>query len=690
MTCTNILPNWKTCKILAESTLEQVYQTIPSKLSSFTLVFRSFELSVAYLNPFPDKLVRCTVSIEVAMMASTPQLTNVSWWNNNPFDKRTLDRESTKWGPGENKRYLQKLVVEEADVKALSAVDIFNANQPSKGSMGILVGGISSLEPPNSMVPFEVDADGDVIMQDIDDSAVTNRVTGILKEERRGIDSAIPQIELCSDRKSFRPRYVLVVDTSFILTHLQVVNDLVNANESWGNVVMIPWAVVMELDGLKNSNRSVESVSKRGDMNIGVLARRANTWASKKLGSNFPGLWGQMKEESKEKDPTLRGDDAILDCCRVVKEDWNYKTAILSNDNNLCLKALVYGIKAVSYQGKPLTADGILHSLTSNSILPLASNPNLDDENPMLGLYQSEHAPQNRKGRTPKTGGRTPRTGGRATPVRTGGRATPVRTKGRTTPVGTGANTTPIRTGGRTPSSRNGGNTTPVRTKGRATPVGTGANTTPIRTRGCTPPARTGGSTTPVRTGGCTPPGRVQSPDKYASLATRIRLPKAVTLSAFPEFKKMLQMFFERMEMDVMKTSPDLIFNVTVERLGSLHRVSYVGDDPRGKVVTFSQLLDFIDAHWLTIFAALYPGRNFMEVRKAKERLEKVQQWLSKDGDCHLTSTDLILSVEEHYAIWLPLAATESDEPVVRRCYGRWRKELDSLLDVNKKFLTLA
>jgi hypothetical protein len=83
---------------------------------------------------------------------------------------------------------------------------------------------------------------------------------------------------------------------------------------------MIPWATIMELDGLKKSNSTIRCARNgrhsSGDiMSIGTLARRANSWAFEKMKGRDRGLWGQMKEECLNAFVDV-GDDSILDCCR--------------------------------------------------------------------------------------------------------------------------------------------------------------------------------------------------------------------------------------------------------------------------------------------------------------------------------------------------------------------------------------
>ncbi|KAF8540508.1 hypothetical protein BDD12DRAFT_24559 [Trichophaea hybrida] len=161
------------------------------------------------------------------------------------------------------------------------------------------------------------DEDGDIIMQDLDDSTITSRIVEVVEGTRHGGFQAQP--DESNQDPSYRVEsvveWVLVVDTSFILSHLHLVNNLVEAYNRWGNVVMLPWATIMELDGLKKSTSSIRVGTGGETTTVGALARRANNWCFEKMSKKEPGLWGQTKEETL--DPTaVKGDAAILDCCR--------------------------------------------------------------------------------------------------------------------------------------------------------------------------------------------------------------------------------------------------------------------------------------------------------------------------------------------------------------------------------------
>ena len=167
-------------------------------------------------------------------------------------------------------------------------------------------------------------------MQDLDDPSITSKIVEVVEGSRHVQPAAGPEGDYGQDqscRVESAVAWVLVVDTNFILSHLNLVNSLVDAHRRWGNVVMLPWATIMELDGLKKSLSSVRPGAAGGgsggggggdNVTVGMLARRANNWCFEKMARKAPGLWGQMKEEAL--DPTaVKGDAAILDCCRYAE-----------------------------------------------------------------------------------------------------------------------------------------------------------------------------------------------------------------------------------------------------------------------------------------------------------------------------------------------------------------------------------
>jgi rRNA-processing protein FCF1 len=136
-------------------------------------------------------------------------------------------------------------------------------------------------------------------------------------------------------------RYVpaLVIDTNVFMKDLPIVEGLLALAPSMSLQLLVPYKVLEELDGLaKGKNAS---------------AMRANRWVFDKLAAKTPHMVGQKIVESTRLG--LHGDESILDCCRYFREQQNKFTVLLSNDKNLCSKALVHDVKTISI-GSDLSA----------------------------------------------------------------------------------------------------------------------------------------------------------------------------------------------------------------------------------------------------------------------------------------------------------------------------------------------
>lgn len=149
----------------------------------------------------------------------------------------------------------------------------------------------------------------------------------------------------------------LIVDTNFILTHLDMVDQLKDLAEKFNHIVVIPWIVIQELDNLKSSSRkNTDCDDKNSLQTIGFLARKATEWIYNILAVRDSRVIGQKINQ--RLDSTLEGDDSILDCCLYFQEEYLLLTVILSNDRNLCNKSLLHNIKTVTYR-KELSATEI-------------------------------------------------------------------------------------------------------------------------------------------------------------------------------------------------------------------------------------------------------------------------------------------------------------------------------------------
>lgn len=144
----------------------------------------------------------------------------------------------------------------------------------------------------------------------------------------------------------------LVVDTNFILSHLKILDELKEIGHSYGIRLVIPIAVMHELDGLKGSNRINERTnggSQLSRTSVGHLARWANDWVYSCLATKSPTVVGQKMEERINR--LAVKDDAILDCCLYFqKKNPHTLQVLMSNDKNLCMKALLNDVLTVSFR----------------------------------------------------------------------------------------------------------------------------------------------------------------------------------------------------------------------------------------------------------------------------------------------------------------------------------------------------
>ena len=160
----------------------------------------------------------------------------------------------------------------------------------------------------------------------------------------------------------------LVVDTNFILSHLNIVNGLQDVANNYGLQIIIPITVMKELDGLKNSSRIANEASSEriSNQSVGHLARWANDWIYSALAKNSSVVRGQKLRQRLDKSTTK--DDAILDCCLYFKENYQKSLVVLlSNDKNFCLKALSNDILTVSYR-KDMNVDIIANTIYTENL----------------------------------------------------------------------------------------------------------------------------------------------------------------------------------------------------------------------------------------------------------------------------------------------------------------------------------
>lgn len=180
----------------------------------------------------------------------------------------------------------------------------------------------------------------------------------------------------------------LVVDTNFILSHLTLLNDLellLHQKYMGAYQIVIPKQVVHELDGLKDANKTIDSKH-----SISHLARSAIDWCYLHFHESIPTVAGQRLHERIDKNALK--DNAILDCClyfQNVENGGNNMVVLLSNDKNLCVKALVNNILTISYRSgmtAELIADNVVAELNNDYSSNHITNSTFSD----IHTYQSK------------------------------------------------------------------------------------------------------------------------------------------------------------------------------------------------------------------------------------------------------------------------------------------------------------
>ncbi|XP_072295183.1 uncharacterized protein swt1 [Eucyclogobius newberryi] len=139
---------------------------------------------------------------------------------------------------------------------------------------------------------------------------------------------------------------LIMLDTNILLSHLDYVKRIVTRGlkaES-RSVVVIPWVVLQELDSLKKGRGLSGSVAH--------LAIPAISYIWNSLKGKESQLWGQSMQQAAESSNGLNAennDDRVLQCCLQFQLLYPECAVILcTNDKNLCIKALLSGVKAFS------------------------------------------------------------------------------------------------------------------------------------------------------------------------------------------------------------------------------------------------------------------------------------------------------------------------------------------------------
>ncbi|KAJ3143119.1 hypothetical protein HK101_003238, partial [Irineochytrium annulatum] len=195
-----------------------------------------------------------------------------------------------------------------------------------------------------------------------------------------------------------RLRAVVVVDTNYLISHLGFLSDLVPIMPE-STTMMIPAVVVRELDGLKKSEkRGKEAVGRAEDAlvgdaaTLGDLAKKANDFIYNCLVKSVPTFRGQKAADIllTEDRGSMDSDDRILECCRFAQINLSPNVILLSNDKNLCVKALVNSAKTVSYYKG--NARDFVDEYLGPEVLPAFAFGERDEDAECAGSEHERHA----------------------------------------------------------------------------------------------------------------------------------------------------------------------------------------------------------------------------------------------------------------------------------------------------------
>ncbi|KAK9447489.1 PIN domain-containing protein [Limtongia smithiae] len=156
---------------------------------------------------------------------------------------------------------------------------------------------------------------------------------------------------------------LFVIDTNFAISHLPILDDLRRLQSRFarrGYLLVFPPTVISELDTFKTVHIPCGLGIRRSkhQSDVATLARQTNRWLYSALAEWDPAVYCSRRDE-RIVASGLRGDDTILDCCNYFTKVRGKEIVLLSNDQNLCIKALTSSLKTVKY-AKGLTARMIL------------------------------------------------------------------------------------------------------------------------------------------------------------------------------------------------------------------------------------------------------------------------------------------------------------------------------------------
>ncbi|KAJ8376143.1 hypothetical protein SKAU_G00067230 [Synaphobranchus kaupii] len=161
---------------------------------------------------------------------------------------------------------------------------------------------------------------------------------------------------------------LIILDTNILLSHLDFVKKM--RSHGLGALgfpnILIPWVVMQELDSLKDGKLST---------NVEHKARPAVRFIYTTLKNQEARFWGQSMQQASQRICGLdaeSNDDRVLHCCLQYQGLYPGVALILcTNDKNLCSKALLSGVKALSKDDLVSEVERLQSGTQSHSRQPL-------------------------------------------------------------------------------------------------------------------------------------------------------------------------------------------------------------------------------------------------------------------------------------------------------------------------------
>jgi len=180
--------------------------------------------------------------------------------------------------------------------------------------------------------------------------------------------------------------FFVIVDTNILLYKQKFLSDLFQFPRDFKVAIVIPWIVIQELDGLKNSTKVMDN-----NISLSKLARSALSLILKYTIDENSNLIGQkFNEVLNVGNPMFsKNDDKILDCCLFFRQTYLKDVFLLSNDKALCVKSVFSNIKVIESWNDG--AEAFIMHITSidenkaqnvaNSVRPFSHSNSLNNNN---------------------------------------------------------------------------------------------------------------------------------------------------------------------------------------------------------------------------------------------------------------------------------------------------------------------